>query len=311
MLFTKKIHWVIAVMLLCGILLNNLPIAHADFSSVLGKEAIYQTSGEIIDINATVTDEPSIADDRRDGYYLESDETDEFGNGINYFSKTSYFPLYAMMKSENIYLYGIGNDGNYHSGMIFFKDGQGTYFDWPNLTYYSFMPELSYFDYDGDGEKEIAVVIYSNKGTGLLDTELHILKPELDELGHISYKEHTLKTENIAQWFSEGFTTKLSEDNGELTISFAGHDYHVDIQTAVYGVYEEAGWHNLQGVGYGSSNEFYFAQNDAIKISIGIGFNFKNWPIKGNYLGNVTAKVNYDGERFFLSDYTLHMNEPD
>ena len=306
----EKIKKIITAMLLCGVSLNSLPIVHADFPVFLGGVAIRQRADEIIGINAAMKDELGIAtDDRRDSYYLESDETDEFGNEIFSFSKTSYFPLYAMVKSENIYLYGIGYDGSYHSGMILFKDGQGTYFDWPNLTYYALMPELSYSDYDGDGEKEIAAVIYSNMGTGLLATDLYILKLELDERGRISYKVYSLRTEDIAQWFTEDFTTELSEDNSELIISFSGNDYHIDTQAEVYGVYEEAGWINLHGVGYGSHNEFYFAENDEIKISIGIGFIFWDWSIEANYLGTVTAKINFDGEQFSISDYELIMNK--
>ena len=306
----KRLKWIMLAMSLGGMLLNSLPTAYADASRVSSNALIGELSVETTDMDATTTAEPSIAiDDRQDSYYEVSDETDEYGNGILYYSETSYFPLYAMIKAKNIYLYGIGNGNDYYSGMILFKDGQGTCFQWPNLTYYSLMPQLSYFDYDGDGEKEIAVIIYSNKGTGVKETELHILKPEQDEWGRLYYEEHSLKTEDIAEWFDEKFITKRSEDNREIIISFAGHDYHVDTKAGIYSDYGKEAWCDLLRAGYGSSNEFYFTQTQEIKIAVEIGFEFEDWPIEANYFGEVTAKVNFDGEKFSLSDYELIMDE--
>ena len=104
MSFLKGLKWVSIAMFFCGILLNNLPIAHADVSSAQGDD-------ETADIQATTTYESSIDIEYwRDSHYEGSEETDEFGNEIFNYSETSNFPLVAMIKSENIYLYGIGNN---------------------------------------------------------------------------------------------------------------------------------------------------------------------------------------------------------
>lgn len=309
MLLAKRSMWITIAAFFSGILLGNSSTANAQLAFVQAEAMLNEVFADTSQESEDDLENPysDIADEFGNSMY--SEETDGFGNRIGVYSNTSRFPLYAMIKSENIYLYGIENN-THDYGMILYKDNRGTYFEWPDLAQRrNWMPELSYIDYDGDGEKEIAAIICSNVGTGLYLTDLHILKPKLDEWEHLNYIEYSLMGEDIAQWFVEEFTIKFSQDNNELIINFAGHDYHLDTKDERYRAYDENGWDDLQGVGYGNSNEFYFTQNREIKVVVGIEFEFKNWGKNGSYFGSVGAKVNFDGGKFTLSDYRLIIDE--
>jgi hypothetical protein len=58
------------------------------------------------------------------------EEIDPYGKRVaSFYDEPSYFPLYAMIKSENIYLYGV-----LPHGMVLYQNGYGKYFDWPVLA---------------------------------------------------------------------------------------------------------------------------------------------------------------------------------
>ncbi|MCL2883883.1 MAG: hypothetical protein FWF49_00165 [Oscillospiraceae bacterium] len=59
-----------------------------------------QSAGTTTTPTATSVTQPSL---------VVSDDTDEYGNPVGESVLGSHFPLYAMIKSENIYLYGIGS----------------------------------------------------------------------------------------------------------------------------------------------------------------------------------------------------------
>jgi hypothetical protein len=239
---------------------------------------------------------------------ITSAETDEFGNQVDGWSLTSNFPLYAMIKAEDIFLYGIANNTTGY-GMILYQEGQGTYFNWPDLVKYDWMPALSCFDYNGDGEKEVAVIIYSNKGTACLETNLYILEPQRRKWGDekhggylLSYTNHSLLSVDFTEWFTQDFITQLSEDRRELMIQFRGKDYLAN--TEWVGTDPER-WNGLQGVKCADIIEFQFIDNHEIAVSVAMGLDFNDWDISQTIFGHVDAKVNFDGENFLLSDYQL------
>ena len=114
MLIPRKILGIVVGLLLWGGLLQNQATTDFNLSVLRGSIALAEASD-------------------RGAAYNEIYETDEFGNHVSQFSSTSRFPLYALIKSENIYLYGMKNSGN-SRGMILFLDDQATYFDWPDLA---------------------------------------------------------------------------------------------------------------------------------------------------------------------------------
>jgi len=221
------------------------------------------------------------------------EETDPFGNPISEWGRTSSFPLFAMIKSENIYLYGMNNRCYCDAGMILFQDGHATYFNWPDLTPRAIMPELSYFDYDGDGEKELAVTLYWFSGTGCALMDLHILKPKKDESRHISYDEYSLLGEAVIKGFTKKVTARYAEDRESIIVTFDGDEYFITVEDIGFAPYDD----ELKKVGCKEIVEFEFNENDEIVTKIGIGFSINS------YIGEIVAKVNFDGKKFHLSDY--------
>lgn len=228
-----------------------------------------------------------------------NDETDEFDNEITYRFDKSNFPLYAMIKSEDIYLYGIEP-----YGMVLYQNGKGTYFDWPGLTPRCILPALSYFDYDGDGKKEVAVTLYWGSGSGVSIMDLHILKikePEYD-WDKLIYTDHSLLGGNIEKWFTKKFTAKYSKDKKTIAVHFNGKKYNVENPDV------DSEFGTLNGVGYASVVEFDSNEKKEIITTIAIGF-FYEKVADAVYFGEVEAKVNFDGKKIHLSDYKFTMDE--
>jgi len=255
------------------IISNNEIVIHGEFYAVMDGDAF---------VRADTCPESSTVN-----------EVDEFGNRVSWMPYNSRFPLYAMLKSENIYLYGISDSANYR-GMVLYQNGKGMYFDWPILTPCLVLPELYYFDYDGDGEKELIVILCvasDNEGARM---DLHILKEKKDNLGHITYADNSLISENLEEWFSKRFTSKYSNDNKTIIVNFDGKDYNVKNDYVTFG--------SLKGIVFGDIVEFKFNDKQEIIAIISIGFDFENLE-SAYYFGEVEAKISFDGEKIYLSDY--------
>jgi len=228
-----------------------------------------------------------------------TNKTDEFGNSIaSGIVDSSRFPLLAMIKPESIYLYGLGES----PGMILFQDGQGTYFDWPNYpASVRRLPSLYYSDYDNDGKKELAVIVCAGYGTGAYEADLHILKVNKDKWGHLNYRDYSLLSGDITQWFTKKFTSKYAKDNRAIIVNFNGRDYRVmNCYDETYGA--------LKGVVYGDINKFQLNSGQEIIATIPAGFQFGKMAIV-TYFGEVRAKVNFDGKSIYLSDYELMIDK--
>jgi hypothetical protein len=217
------------------------------------------------------------------------------------FKDTTNFPLYAAIPQEGIYLYGIKEDG----GMVLYHNGNGQYFNWPGLTPHLVLPQMNYFDYDGDGTKEIAVTLYVGSGTGLAMMDLHILKLKSIDYGYMTeyhYEDIGLSgntdIEKIIK--KSDFTYSVSKDKSKLEVEFKGKQISTDY-------YWEQDKH-ISGIGYGSIVYFNLKENNEIEVKIGIGVNVEEYhqPL---YFGYVTAKVHFDGKSFSFGDYDLIANE--
>jgi hypothetical protein len=221
--------------------------------------------------------------------------------------ETTNFPLYAMIKSEDIYLYGIKP-----YGMVLYYKGKGTYFDWPGLTPRLVLPEMIYHDFDGDGKKDLAVLLYVGSGTGIAMMDLHILvieerEPEIDSFGNIitfdwikpTYTVYSLLAENIDEWMTEHTTATLSENHKSFDMDFYGNNYTVNF------VIDEISGAFL-GVRYDSCIvKFDFAGNN-IQATIPVGISYEK-RVSLEYFGDIKADVIFDGERITLANYTFSL----
>ena len=171
---------------------------------------------------------------------IDLEETDPYGNKISEFSEKTRFPLYAMIKEEDIYLYGISNSSTGY-GMILYQDIVGTYFDWIDFAWRGSFPHLSYFDYDNDGEKELAVIIHSGRGTAYLENDLHILKPQFnDEYGYVTgYEEYSLLGKDIENLFTKDYSAKYSDDKMSIIFTLDSESHIIELDDNHYSKWGE------------------------------------------------------------------------
>ena len=239
----------------------------------------------------------------------ELEETDPYGNPIthNGLNDTTNFPLYAMIKSEDIYLYGVKP-----YGMVLYYKGKGTYFDWPELTPRLVLPELLYYDFDGNGNKDLAVLLYVGSGTGVAMMDLHILvieerEPEIDFFGNIithdwdkpTYTIYSLLAENVDEWMTENITAALAEDNKTFSMEFYGDSYTVN-----FDIDKLSG--AFSGVRYDSCIvKFAFTGNN-IQTTIPVGIAYEKRATL-EYFGDIKADVIFDGEKITLTNYTFSL----
>jgi len=223
-------------------------------------------------------------------------ETDPDGKRITGVGDMSFFPLYAMIPSEDIYLYGVRP-----YGMVLYQNGKGTYFEWPGLMPRRVLPEMRYHDFDGDGNKELAVIMLVGSGTGVHVMDLHILKVKenYDDWGSDRYKptytEYTLYEKDVENWMTEPITITFAEDKKSFVVDTCGGSH-----TGKNDSYSDL---TFSGVAYGDIVYFSF-EGTQIRTKIAIGAFYEEY-VTPQFLGDIEADVTFNGDSFKLENYTF------
>ncbi|MDR1002017.1 MAG: hypothetical protein LBL82_01925 [Oscillospiraceae bacterium] len=208
------------------------------------------------------------------------------------------FPLYASLPEDDFYLYGI-----LPYGMVLYHDGIGQYFDWSGITPRQVMPEMSYYDYDGDGEKELAVTVYWGSGTGVAMMDLHILKQEPQEEGFPTrYRDYVLSSEysevdgesDLSKLLNETFPMTLSEDGKTVNFTMDGKPYSTENERD----------EKLSEIVLSYIVHFFLNDDNSISVMIGIGLKYEQSAMPSVF-AYVVADVSFDGENFSLSNKRL------
>ena len=192
---------------------------------------------------------------------------------VNAVERKERFPLLAVIESENIELYGVNP-----YGYVLYQNGRGTYFEWPGLTPRGIAPEMKYFDFDGDGEKELAVILYVASGTGFALMDLHILTIDQSEDLKPVYTDFALRGGEAQSWLPKDLTVitdKLQEPS--------------------------------EKIGFGDIVYFEF-EGDTIQTTIAIGLWHEGWRVL-DFVGEVQAEVTFEGKEFALKNYTFTLYE--
>ena len=220
--------------------------------------------------------------------------TDPYGNRIADGGEDSgYFPLYSMLPSEGIYLYGVKP-----YGWILYRDGKGTYFDWPGITPRFILPEMLYRDFDGSGERDLAVLLYVGSGTGFSMMDLHILTVEENENDWSKpiYTDHALLGKDVDEWMDEKISLVPEKENNEYRLDFCGKNYTVKLNVGLSEIGE------VTDLGYGDIVSFSF-DGSRIKTTIAVGAFFESMMLE--YFGDIEADVVFDGKKFKLENHTF------
>lgn len=203
------------------------------------------------------------------------------------------YKSYVIAETDGIVIYAMENTDNViitHDGVtdIFREQGWRT----PRRI----MPRAACGDYDGDGEKELAVSYYVGSGTGISVDQLVIYKKGED--GH--FTAHKFESpENI---LNEKLTVEVDEENTSVTFNFDGksvtHNYGEEFEwiKEIFSKQEEAKFY------FGDIISYSFEGNKITMTSpAGLLTRF--------YAVGVAADVEYKDGEFTLTNFVIAEEE--
>lgn len=221
------------------------------------------------------------------------DEIDRDSN--EYFKKD--FPLVASVESEGLYIYDVR--GNAGTGVLVKYKKAIQYFAWTYRAGTS-APQAHVADYDGDGEKEIAVSLLVNEGMVNHNENLYILKETGGKLNAVIYSNEALAGDAKA---SSSYTLD-KDDSGSFTLFVGSDKEHITVKAGrkLIGLYYE----DVQRYSLG----------DTITAAVKVGFVYEDTGtpeydgtqirLDVSYLGTHCSALN--GTIFTANDFTENDN---
>lgn len=102
--------------------------------------------------------------------------------------------LLSETSDRKIAIYGVQDRAqkDIFSSLDVVINGATKRFTWNNVTNPSFYPQLSVIDLDADGEDEMVIVLTKATGTGVHDSEVHVLKSDFTEITVSDPKKYVL-----------------------------------------------------------------------------------------------------------------------
>lgn len=199
----------------------------------------------------------------------------------------------AKIDGENIYM-NITETGEY---MIQINDESYTY-SWTGMTPRGIVPSMILQDFDGDGQAELAVILYVGSGTGISVSELHML--EINQVGDVQQiYEYTYQPEQYISQLQEIASMKLYEQNSHLRgeLTFVENRYEVDlqdIQISEYGTINNT-------LLWGNIVEFSVEGQQLIgTFGVAVGAEKIVSPI---YIGELKTTISYQDGEFTMSQF--------
>ncbi len=169
----------------------------------------------------------------------------------------------AALPEEDVYLYGY-HDAAYGFRGVIIKVGENVNcFDWWYITPQLLPPKIGYEDYDDDGQKELAVSIYIDIGTGfgfpIGDLYLYVLEPSKDG----TLTEYLLSLEDYLGPINERLTYALDSEAKSISLYEGNHI----LQQADISWADEM---NIEGIHYGDIVGFDLEDRLILNIEPGI-----------------------------------------
>ncbi|SDM30838.1 hypothetical protein SAMN05428961_11354 [Paenibacillus sp. OK060] len=125
--------------------------------------------------------------------------------------------LLSETSDKKIAVYGIQEKGDLFSSLDVAIKGETKTFDWSNVTNPSFYPQISVIDLNEDGEDEIIIILTKGTGTGIHNSEVHVLKRDFTEILVMDPKEFIQTNFKVS--------LKTDKDVRQYTISVDGQKY--------------------------------------------------------------------------------------
>ncbi|MCL1951319.1 MAG: hypothetical protein FWF60_00680 [Oscillospiraceae bacterium] len=222
------------------------------------------------------------------------------------------FPLYVELPEDDIQLYGV-NGENYHGDMVLFHEGRETTFSGWGFSKYD-LPCIAYYDFDGNGVKDIGVITLVSGGTFTYLTDLHIVTIEKIDTGFIvndgpyyeyEYADHAFTCEDAAAFLGKGLQAKQGKKKDEIELSYAGKAWTVAIDPGLH-------WTEEDGViitqdGYGPGEVSFTFEKKGIKLHTTL-FVLCEGHAPVDLPAGFTADVVFDGKQIRLTniDFQVH-----
>jgi len=125
--------------------------------------------------------------------------------------------LLSETSDKKIAVYGVQEKGDFFSSLDVAINGETKTFDWSNVTNSAFYPQISVIDLNEDGENEIVIILTKGTGTGIHDSEVHVLKTDFTEIPVTDPKDFVKNNIKV--------DLKTDKDIWQYTVSADGHKY--------------------------------------------------------------------------------------
>ncbi|HVJ49839.1 hypothetical protein [Desulfitobacterium sp.] len=204
----------------------------------------------------------------------------------------SNYPLIAEIPDHDIYLYGL-NNLNY-TGVVLRQGSHIQTFNWTYLTPRFILPKIRVADYDHNGADELLIILHNASGTGIAIEELHMLEPSNNEL----YSDVKFLPDDYINQLNSNVKYSYDKEQNKLIFNIGNNKYEMDTTNKF------KTW-TLKNITYGAV--IYYDINDIIQITAGPEYFFKE-IVSPQFFGTIKAKVNYNNEKFTLSDFELEEN---
>lgn len=204
-----------------------------------------------------------------------------------------FFSLFAMIPAEGIYLYGLNP-----TGMILYQDNIGTYFNWHGMTPRNILPQMIYYDLDGDGKNELAVTLYHGSGTGVSLMDLHILRKEADISAFTNtYTEFSLLAHEVSNWMTEPIIAIPAAEKNSFVVEICGSSHVINNDVTQD--------YTFTGIYYGNYVHFEFVETGIrTKVMIEAFYDEVTIPLGFGY---IEADVIFDGEKLTLENHIFNL----
>jgi hypothetical protein len=100
----------------------------------------------------------------------------------------------ATLREAKAVLYATEREGQLEKFRLVINGATSRHFPyWRSSSFRAFWPELFYEDINHDGTKEIVVILTTGHGTGIVETEAHVIQSKVESDNHIRWEEELIE----------------------------------------------------------------------------------------------------------------------
>jgi hypothetical protein len=199
--------------------------------------------------------------------------------------------LLAELRENNIMLYGYDEPDTYKPHVILRIDDALHFYNWDYMTPRSIPPVLTYADFDSDGRKELAIVLYVGSGTGYAVEDLRIIEFGIGG----SQVDYYLSPDVYMKYLEGKLSYSVDTDNNVLIRQGNGSINCGQIETGDCG--------RLMGLGFGDIVHFT-AENEKMNGVFAIGLIYEN-RATSVFVGQAAIDISFSDGHFDMGNIKL------